>query len=422
MSDEGQAPRTVGLPDADWLRAQAHALLAFAQPALLPDGGFGLLDDRGAVASQRTELYVTCRMTHCFCIGEALRFPESRTYAAAGLEAIATRFWDDEHGGWLHAIDADGVPEGRKTAYDHAFVVLAAASAVTTGVPGAEAVLQQALGVIEEHFWDDENGLLRESFTADWAEEEDYRGVNANMHAVEAFLAAYDATGRSTWRERALRITRRVVDTWARAGSWRIPEHFDSAWTPLPAYNADTPADPFRPYGSTVGHGMEWARLCLQVWTAFGRDRDEWLLTAAQQLYDRARSDGWARDGAEGFVYTVDWDGRPVVRERMHWVAAEAIGAATALRELTGRSSYERDAATWWAYVREYVVDDVRGSWRHELAADNTPSATVWSGKPDIYHALQACVLPLVPLGPSITSACRRHWLPGDATGEATDH
>ena len=30
-------------------------------------------------------------------------------------------------------------------------------------------------------------------------------------------------------------------------------------------------------------------------------------------------------------VYTVDFEGTPVVRERMHWVVCEAIGAAASL-------------------------------------------------------------------------------------------
>ena len=55
---------------------------------------------------------------------------------------------------------------------------------------------------------------------------------------------------------------------------------------------------------------------------------------------DRAVRDGWAVDGAPGFAYTTDWAGAPVVRTRMHWVAAEAIGAAAgsaALEELRVR-------------------------------------------------------------------------------------
>ena len=40
---------------------------------------------------------------------------------------------------------------------------------------------------------------------------------------------------------------------------------------------------------------------------------------------------GWAADGSDGFVYTTDWEGRPVVQERMHWVLTEAIATSTVL-------------------------------------------------------------------------------------------
>ena len=43
---------------------------------------------------------------------------------------------------------------------------------------------------------------------------------------------------------------------------------------------------------------------------------------------------------------------------------------------------------------REYFVDETRGSWRHELDPRNRPSSHVWEGKPDVYHAYQAMLLP----------------------------
>lgn len=46
---------------------------------------------------------------------------------------------------------------------------------------------------------------------------------------------------------------------------------------------------------------------------------------AAENLYNRAVGDGWNADGAPGIVYTTDWNGKPVVHDRMHWTLAEAI-------------------------------------------------------------------------------------------------
>jgi mannose/cellobiose epimerase-like protein (N-acyl-D-glucosamine 2-epimerase family) len=74
------------------------------------------------------------------------------------------------------------------------------------------------------------------------------------MHTVEALLAAADATGERSHLERALRICTRVIHDLARSHDWRIPEHFDSDWTPVLDYNVDIPAHRFRPFGATVGH------------------------------------------------------------------------------------------------------------------------------------------------------------------------
>ena len=117
--------------------------------------------------------------------------------------------------------------------------------------------------MIDAHFWAEDEGACRESWDDAWREPEPYRGANANMHMVEAFLAAGDATGEPRWAARALRIAERLIDREARAHGWRVAEHFSAGWEPLPDYNADRPNDRFRPFGHTPGHALEWARLLL---------------------------------------------------------------------------------------------------------------------------------------------------------------
>ncbi|MGH3308219.1 MAG: AGE family epimerase/isomerase, partial [Nocardioides sp.] len=234
-----------------------------------------------------------------------------------------------------------------------------------------------------------------------------YRGVNSNMHTVEAYLFASDATGDPVWRQRAVSICDRLMNDAARHNGWRIPEHFDERWTPDLEYNVDEPAHPFRPYGATVGHWLEWARLALHLRAALGSSAPEWLLNDAVGLFDAAVREGWATDGADGFVYTVDWEGRPVVRERMHWVVAEATATAAALHAATGEPAYGAWYATWWDHIADAFIDPERGSWRHELDSKNRPSDTVWKGKPDTYHAFQATLIPRLPLTPTLAAALR---------------
>ena len=104
-------------------------------------------------------------------------------------------------------------------------------------------------------------------------------------------------------------------------------------------------------------------------------------------------------------MYTTDWDGHPVVRDRMHWVAAEAISAGAALYGHTGEARYAELCRSWWGYVERYLIDRAAGSWHHQLDAKNRPTATVWPGKPDLYHAVQATLIPQLPLAPSLASA-----------------
>ena len=150
---------------------------------------------------------------------------------------------------------------------------------------------------------------------------------------------------------------------------------------------------------------MEWARLALNLRAALGDEAPDWLLPSARSLFERAVADGWAVDGRPGFVYTTDWDGTPVVRHRMHWVAAEATATAAVLHAVTGDPSYASLVRNLVGPHRPDLRDRDGGSWWHELDGDNQPSSTVWSGKPDTYHALQATLVPRLPAAPSFATA-----------------
>jgi mannose/cellobiose epimerase-like protein (N-acyl-D-glucosamine 2-epimerase family) len=398
---------------ARWLEGEGDRLLQFSRASRHPGGGFAWLDGEGRPELDRpVELWITCRMTHVFSLGHLMGRPGCGPLADHGVRSLAGLFRDAIHGGWYAKVAGDGSPTaGDKTAYEHAFVVLAAASATCAGRPGARELLDDALSVMLDRFWDDEHGMVVEQWDETFSTLDAYRGVNANMHTVEAFLAAADSVGDQATRNdllhRALRIVSRVVHDLGPAHSWRLPEHFDEAWTPLLDYNIDTPAHPFRPYGATIGHWLEWARLALHLRAALGPSAPDWLLDDAVSLFDASVREGWAVDGSDGFVYTVDWEGSPVVRERMHWVAAEATATAASLHRATGDALYAGWYATWWDHLADVFIDQEQGSWRHELDAENRPSALVWEGKPDTYHAFQATLVPRLPLTPPLAPALR---------------
>jgi len=404
-------------PDfSSWLNAPAHQqwladeglrLLAFAKASRLPEG-FGNLDERGRLpAHAQAETMNTARMTHSFAMAHIQGLPGFAELVDHGIAALRGPLRDALHGGWFAVAEYRDGNTG-KNAYLHAFVALAASSAVVAQRPGAQALLDDAIDIIDTYFWSEEEGAMREFFNRDWREEEAYRGANSNMHATEAFLALADVTEDPRWLVRAQRIVERVIHGHAAANGYMVIEHFDRDWQPLREYNHDNPADGFRPYGTTPGHGFEWARLLLHLEAArvqAGMLTPGWLATDAQKLFEQNCRHGWDVDGAPGIVYTLDWDNKAVVRHRLHWTHAEASAAASALLKRTGDAQYETWYRRFWEFCEGHFIDRCDGSWHHELDPQNRPSADIWPGKPDLYHAWQAVLIPRLPLSPSMATA-----------------
>lgn len=387
-------------------------LFAFGQRFPSPGGSAYYLGDDGTPWKEKNrETYVTCRMAHVYSIGVFLRYEKSAALVDAALRGLTGELEDKEHGGWYAGLAADGKNLPDKQCYAHAFVILAASSAMLAGRDGAEALLKKAVGLYDLRFWNEEEGLACDTWNTEFTVLDDYRGLNANMHTVEAFLAAADVLGDETYRVRAGRIIEKVTG-WAKANGWRIPEHFTKQWEAMLSFHREKPDDPFKPYGATPGHGIEWARLITQwALSTYRNDKEKagCYIEMAENLYLRAIEDAWNADGAPGICYTTDWDGKPVVRDRMHWTLAEAINTAAVLYRVTGKEKYASDYAQFMAYLDSTVLDHVNGSWFHQLDENNRLKETVWPGKADLYHALQATLIPYYAPDVSIAAAVKEN-------------
>ena len=408
-----------------WLDAHARDLLRFFRATLQPGGHFVELDDDGRPmptgcppsGAARQQLLTVARAVHSYSLGEILGVPGCGPIVERGLAAIWREHRDTSAGGYRSAVGAHEPADGERLAYDHAFVLLAASSARAAGHASADQIYDDVLSVIDEHFWSEDSGASAEAFDGEWEELEAYRGANSNMHLCEAFLAASAVSGDAGLARRAVRIAELLIDGHARRNGWLLPEHYDREWQPRFQYNLEKPDDPFRPYGATIGHLLEWSRLLLCAWIETGQ-RDEWLPGAARELFTRAVGTGW--DTARGgLVYTVGWDAAPVDDDHYWWPVAEAIGASSYLARLTGDASYERWYQRFWDFAATHLIDHQRGGWYAQLDRDNRRTVHPWYGKPDLYHALQACLLPAYEPAGSAAAALLAGPAPVAAAGKA---
>jgi sulfoquinovose isomerase len=238
-----------------------------------------------------------------------------------------------------------------------------------------------------------------ESWDEAFSKTEDYRGGNANMHAVEAFLIVYDVTHDRKWLDRALRIASVIIHDVARKGEYRVNEHFDTTGTrsaittsiTLPTASAPTaarrPLDRVGPPDAAPARRAGSARNPAGV--AAGR---------CERTVPRHHPRRLGTDGADGFVYSVGWDGKPM---SVNACAGQSSRRWARLAPLhRDRRSAVRSLVSEVVGLLHQVPDGLRnGSWWQELDTNNEVTTKVWDGKQDIYHLLHCLVIP----------ACRWH-------------
>ena len=202
-----------------WLEQETDLIFDFAKKSVVPSG-FGWIGNKGQIRTEQgTRLWITSRMLHVFSCAYLMGRPGAFELVDHGIKALLE--------GPL--VDKEG--------YQHFFTLLGAASAVTTGHKDARKLLDKTIEVIEKYFWSEKEQMCLESWNEEFSETEAYRGGNANMHAVEAFLIVYDVTHDKKWLDRAVRIASVIIHDVARNNNYRVNEHFDPNWNPLRDYN-----------------------------------------------------------------------------------------------------------------------------------------------------------------------------------------
>ncbi|GGE06683.1 mannose-6-phosphate isomerase [Aureimonas endophytica] len=378
----------------------------FETESLDPAGGFFALDAEGravtGAAGWPRGIHEVTRIVHCFAIGEKLGRPAARRFVEHGLDFIETRHRDREAGGWFWSVGETGPADATKQAYGHAFVMLAAAGATVCGHEAGPRLLADVDAVIDAHFWEEDWGAVIDGFERDWTPLGPYRGQNANMHLTEALMAAFEASGNPKFLERAERIAGLIIERHAAGLAWRVAEHFNADWTLDRDFAGDRM---FRPPAMTPGHWLEWARLLLQLWIAGGK-RHDWMAEGAEKLFANAVRWGWDETHG-GFFYTTDFENNPAMREKLWWPTAEAMAAAHFLAEHRPSAFHEEWYRRSFEFIDRHFIDHRHGGWRPELSEDLRPQAELFHGVPDIYHSLQALLIPLFPATGSLTQVAR---------------
>ena len=381
--------------------------LAFYEPVSRDSAGgfFHFFKDDGTVYDRRTRHLVSSTR---FVFNHAMAYrrfgkPDDLAAARHGL-AFVRHAHAQPGGGYAWQIDWHDaratVQDGTNHCYGLAFVLLAHAHALMAGIGEARAGLANTWDLMEQRFWEPQHSLYADEADAGW-HVKPYRGQNANMHACEAMLAAYEATQEARYLDRALTLADSITGRQAALADGLVWEHYREDWSVDWDYNRNDKSNIFRPWGFQTGHLTEWAKLLLQLERALGSAgrKAEWIVPRARHFFDIAMLRGWDPIN-DGLVYGFGPDGTVCDGDKYFWVQAESFAAAALLAVRTGDDAYWNWYDRIWAYSWAHFVDHRHGAWYRILTPDNRKLSDEKSpaGKTD-YHTMGACYDVLRALG-----------------------
>lgn len=379
--------------DRNFLIGHIESTMAFYHPRCMDTehGGFyhHFRDDGTVYDPANRHLVSSCRFVFNYAKASVLfDDAEYRRNAERGLAFLRDAHWQPDTRGYAWTLRYREPDDRTNHCYGLAFVLLAHAVALEAGIQAAREGLHAAFELMEQRFWLPDQSLYADEAVADWSTLSAYRGQNANMHACEALITAYEVTGVSAFLQRALGLADRVCNGLAGQADGVIWEHYDSRWSIDWEYNKENPRHLFRPWGFQPGHQTEWAKLLLIL----SRYSDaDWLVPRAEALFAWALDHAWDAEHG-GIVYGVAPDGSICDDDKYFWVQAESLAAAAALAVKTGNPAYWEWYERIWTYAWEHLVDHRYGAWYRILSRDNQRYDDFKSpaGKTD-YHTMGAC-------------------------------
>lgn len=201
------------------------------------DGAPDILAPR-RVRVQARQIYV------CAKAAQLGWFPQGQEIAKRAAAHLIDKARSPE-GGYVHLLGADGsVLDGKRDAYDHAFVLLALATLLRlTGDASLRAEIDAVIAFLEGSMRGRFGGFV-EQLPAVLP-----RRQNPHMHMFEAMIALYEATGDAIYQTRAGDMFSIFVRSLFDEQTGTLSEYFQENWTPI------------EPAVVEPGHQAEWVWL-----------------------------------------------------------------------------------------------------------------------------------------------------------------
>lgn len=362
-----------------WLKEQAwpfwlrHGIDRAADGQALGFHEFIALEDLRCVADFR-RLRVVTRQTYVFAEALAAGFAPAAEALDLGLSYLRSHAFDPD-GGYRWRFDLKGgVIDPKRDLYDHAFVLLALATAMQAR---PEPVLHEEALALDRYLqkvFPHPAGGYGESVPPSLP-----RRQNPHMHLLEACLAAVEAFGPDPFLDRAQGLVDLFLTRMFQRAEGALPEYFDAG------------LGPHREHGRFVvepGHHAEWIWLLHwheQLSRAHGRPIAPGLDGAMRAL--AAFNDRFGLHPDTGALMDVLWsDGAVSSAGQRLWPQTERLKA-----ELLRRDPAEDRILAAYAVLQTHIALAPPGLWMEQRLEDGS-FARMAAPASSLYHLTSAYV------------------------------
>ena len=353
-------------------------------------GFFNVFLNDGSIFDKKNRHLVSCSR-FVFNYANAYLMTKDNKYKELcnhGLEFIINKHRNiiTNHFSWQ--ITNEKVVDGRAMAYGYAFVILAGSFAFKIGIKEGKELAEEAWNFMNKYFWEEKYSAYADELSPDLKILNPYRGQNANMHTVEALIAAYEILKEKKYLDRANLIAQQFAVNLASQSQNQIWEHYDSSWKIDWEYNKDKPDDVYKPWGFQPGHQVEWSKLLLQLNV---HSPEDWKIERSRYLFEKGTRMSIDKEYG-GMVYGYSPDGNFTNDNKYFWVQAEALAASWRLYKITNKKDYYNFYISLWEYCWKNFVDHKYGAWFNILTRKGKQIDKIKSplGKTD-YHTMGAC-------------------------------
>jgi mannose-6-phosphate isomerase len=303
--------------------------------------------DRAALRRVR----VQARQIYCFAKAAQIGwYPKGKEIALKGLDYLLSKAKSpDGRPGFVHMLAPDGSTVNfLRDAYDHAFIMLALATAYQLNNDAQiKSELEALLAFLDTDLRSPHGGFIEGIPTTL------PRRQNPQMHLFEAMIAAFDATGDLVYQSRAGELFGLFIANLYDPRRQILTEYFEDDWSKI------------EPVCVEPGHQAEW------VWLLKGFERITNCPTARHRAGLLASALRYREDATGCLLDEGSAEGRITKFTRRLWPQTEIAKAFLAQVEAGEQTAAIEARNALVRLYRYYLRHPVKGGWYDQFDRDN---------------------------------------------------